>query len=232
MEAIRIWFNGKRNYKTGVKLYTIYGSDLLLKRSFLEPETEFKRKRLEEELEKLIRPATPGRAASAAPVGKPVIRVQLQPAPQTPQDSVKKYLWSENPDDVERSIHGRWKPLFVEMMDLVSRVGETSRSGEQFPGMAAEAGRMALRILDLDDQLEDIYAERKHYLEHGRLMEKHPYGEPCLDPTLIPAKLQNHQRYLREQKGKLEKNPDNTETALLVKKHEWFVTYYKKALQK
>lgn len=230
MESIRLWFNGKRDYASGVKLYSIHGSDLLLKRSFLEPETEYKRKRLEQELGKLIDAAKPSALPAERPAGsKPVIRVQI-PDPSAPQKG--KYVWSEKPDDVEQSLHLRWKPLFVEMMDLVSRVGDIAQLGEKDPEKEKEAGRMALRILDLDDQLEEIYEERTHYLNTGKQLEKYPYGEPCLDPVLIPAKLQNHKRYLREQKAKLTKKPDNTETAMLVKKHEWFCQYYESILKK
>lgn len=229
MESIRLWFNGKKDYATGVKLYSIYGSDMLLKRSFLEPETEYKRKRLEQELSRLLESSKPAPSVISPTGKKPVMRVQI-PDPAAPAKG--KYVWSEKPDDVEQSIHLRWKPIFVEMMDLISRLGDIAKLGEKDPEKQKEAGRMALRILDLDDQVEEIYQERNHYLNTGKQLEKYPYGEPCLDPVLIPLKLQNHKRYLREQKAKLAENPDNTETAKLVKKHEWFCQYYESILKK
>lgn len=53
MENLRTWLNGCRDYTSGVAIYNQYGTDPALKRMFAEPETDFKRKRLEKALEQL-----------------------------------------------------------------------------------------------------------------------------------------------------------------------------------
>jgi hypothetical protein len=255
MESIRLWYNGKRDYKTGVKLYALFGKDLQLKRAFLEPESDYKRNKLIEELAKLIKPVKPIIRVTASQferatreIGTDVKKngtdvLKTVTSVPIPPKKIYEYRWSENPDEVERTIHARWKKLYVEMMDLVNRLGDVAREGAQeAPGARIanhvkdpikekEAGKMALRILDLDDQLEEIYAERNYYIEKGKELVQFPYGQPCQDPALIPKKLDNAMRYARENRDKLKKDPSNTAAAELLKKHEWFCDHYKKALK-
>lgn len=225
MESVRIWLKGNKDYSTGAKLYQLYGKDLRLKSLFKLPENIFRKNMLLQELQKLC-PDVKAIKPASLPIKKPVEPAKKRPEPK------KEYVWSDKPDAVEQSIYSRWKPLFLEMMDLVSRVGDIAKQGEKDPAKELEAGRMVHRILDLDDELEELYAERQFYLDNGKEKVKFPYGDPCIDPILIPQKLQNHQRYLREQKRKLEKDPSSTEAALLMKKHQWFVDHYSKILKK
>lgn len=239
MEAIRIWLNGKQDYHTGVRLFAIYGNDLALKRSFAETiVTDYKKKRLLEVLEQLI---TTAPASSPAIPSKPIIRTpgvvkSLDPQkPTIPQSSpfpdfTPEKGWNENRDPTEQALHINWKPLFLELMNLTARVGDIARAGKTDPLKKIEAGRMALRILELDDQLDRIYQERDMYRKNGQLPDKRPYGEPCIDFKQMPVKLANHQRYVREYKSKLAKQPGNTDLAHQLQKHEWFVAHYKKEL--
>lgn len=241
MEAIRIWLNGKRDYKTGVRLYMIYGSDPALKRSFAENViSEYKEKRLMESLEAIL-VSSPKQSPSPSTTAKPVIRTPgivttlsghkspvLQPE-QIPDFTPEK-SWNQTRDATEEALHANWKPLFLELMNLTSRVGDMARAGKTDPLKKIEAGRMALRICDLDDQLDEIYKVRDQYKQSGQLPDQKPYGEPCIDFKQMPVKLANHQRYVREYRGKLEKNPADLKSAEQLKKHQWFVDHYKKEL--
>lgn len=214
----------------------LYGSDLLFKRALLEPRSEYKEKRLLEELGKLCPAAKPSITINPGPALAALATKQKNmPAVTIAKTSPLKrfrYEWSDSPDRVEISIHTRFKEKYVQLMNLVNRVGDIARLGEKDPGKEKEACNMALEILKLDDQLEDIYAERDYYLGNGKEIVKFPYGQPCEDPALIPMKLQNAQRYVRENNQKLIKEPGNTGIAMLIKKHQWFVDHYKKSLKK
>jgi hypothetical protein len=224
MESIRLWLNGNRNYAKGVQLYLAHGSDPTLKRIFSqEGESDFRKKRLVECLQNLLQPCK-----NPKPAPSPQKAAEPKPPVLIPGES----KWSDYMDEVEASLHAKWKPLFVEMMDLVTRVGDVAQAGAKDREKEMLAGKMALRILNLDDQIEAIYAERDHYLATGGMLEERPYGDPCIDPMLMPLKLANHQRYIRECKAKLQKDPSQTNLATLIKKHEWFVDYYSKQLNK
>ncbi|MBE2229964.1 MAG: hypothetical protein IAE96_04890 [Chitinophagaceae bacterium] len=239
MEAIRIWLNGKQDYLAGVRLFSIYGKDLALKRSFAEPlVTDYKKKRLREVLEQLISTVT---ASSVDIPAKPVIKTpghvtsfSASKSPISSNESIPDFTpekgWSDKRDPTEQALHINWKPLFLELMNLTARVGDIARAGKMDPLKKIEAGRMALRILDLDDQLDHIYRERDMYRKTGQLPDKRPYGEPCIDFKQMPVKLANHQRYVRDYKAKLAKQPGNTDLAHQLQKHEWFVAHYKKEL--
>jgi hypothetical protein len=225
MESIRLWLNGKRNYQKGVELYLAHGQDPTLKRMFSqEAESDYKRKRLYESLKALI--TTP------PPISKPVASPTKPPPAKGVVLIPGESRWNDFMDEVEASFHAKWKPLYVEMMDLVTRIGDIAQAGAKDKEKELLAGKMALRILNLDDQIEAIYAERDHYLATGGMLEERPYGDPCIDPMLIPLKLANHQRYIRECRAKLQKDPSQTNLATLIKKHEWFVDYYSKQLNK
>lgn len=140
--------------------------------------------------------------------------------------------WNEHMDEVEYALHAQWKPVFVEMMELSAKVGDLAREGKSDPYKKVAAGQMALRILDLDDLCDAFYDQREFYLKNGKLPDSRPYGEPCIDPNLIPSKLENHKRYAREYKTKLDADPCNLNAAAQLKKHEWFVDHYKKTLKK
>ena len=233
MESIKIWFNGKKNYDLGVKLYLQFGDNDLLKRLFQEkPPTPFKIQKLHEALEDLL--IKPEKSKQAEPKKETVIVSRLkEEAKQQEQFKTKKIYdagWSKDMDEVEQAIHLQWKPVFLEMMELCSKVGDVAREGMTDPYKEIAAGKMALRILDLDDQCDELYSQRDHYLANGSLPDQRPYGDPCIDPKLMPVKLKNAERYVRRLKNELRENPENLKAAENLKKHEWFVAYYKKEL--
>jgi len=232
MEAIRIWLNGRRNYEAGVKLYRLYGKDALLKRLFAEPViSPFKIKKLKESLEGLLS-ASP--ATVLPTINEPAI-VQVEKVVDVPAPVVKEVLttgWNKEMDATEAELYKEWKPLFVELMNLSSRVGDLAREGKTDPYKKIAAGEMVIRICDLEDAVEEIYDRRDYYLAHGKLPEKWPYGEPCLDPMLQPQKLANAERYIREYKNKLLRKPGDPRATEQLEKHEWFAAYYKKILKK
>lgn len=245
MEAIRIWLNGHRDYKAGVILYNTYGTSNLLKRLFAESgETTFKKEKLVAAFQEMIRGASSVTKIDTGVQKRPTSGSKFetkksQPSPGTPQALLIKQPhknpgtgWSREMDDVESALFNEWKPLFSERNDLCSRIGEIARLGEKDKARELEAGVMALRILDLDDQCDQYYSKRDYYLKNKSLPADRPYGDPCIDPKLIPLKLENAMKYVRFYKGKLLKDPGNSNFQKQVEKHEWFVQHYKKELNK
>ena len=224
MESIRIWLNGKRNYDAGVKLYMQFGNDALLKKLFTErPSTSFKEKTLVESLQKLMVKTVEKKQEVMVQKGVYVERVS--------KEKVYDGGWSREMDEVERALHLRWKPGFIEMNELCIKIRPLAIEGKTNKQKQIEAGKMALKILDLEDECYQFYEQRDHYMKHGELPDQRPYGEPCIDPKLMPKKLDSHQRQLREQKLNLKKDPASVNAAKLIKKHEWFISYYKKELK-
>lgn len=229
MDIIRKWLNGSRNYTDGIKLYSVFGRDDKLKRMFAnEGPSDFKKKKLAEVLQGMLSE----QPASSAPRKTSDKTIKEAPAPVVVQPFVNKdKKWSQQRDEVEEAMYQQWKPLFAEMMNLTARVGDIARLGEKDTLKKIEAGRMALRICDLDDELDEIYLQRDQYLQNGQKPVSFPYGEVCIDPMRMPLKLANHQRYVREYKAKLAQKPDNVKFAEQIKKHQWFVDYYSNKLK-
>jgi hypothetical protein len=215
MDVIRKWINGGRNYQVGVTLYLTFGDDDTLKKLFTqEHETEYKRKRLLAALQELINT----KKDAVEPIQSNSSRTQ-EPPPKTDLNS-----WPQEPisDKVISALKARWRPKFAEMMSLSQRLWDMTT--------VSERGEAAHRILDLDDQCDEIYAERDFYLAYNRLPDTR-HTESVTDPLKWPQKLANAQRYVRDYRIKCAKYPDNPRFAAKLKQYEEEVKRYKSLLK-
>lgn len=214
MEEIRSWVNGERKYTEGVELYVKYGKDQQLKRLFtIEAESDFKRKKLLDALQQLLKVPT-------------VPKTQLAPVVAIQKTFDNPSKWPAKMDEVVNALFQQWKPMFAERNDLFIRLFTPARAGFE-----AEAGRIAHRILDLDDEIDLLYEKRDQYLEHGTLVEEKKPKTWVVDPIKQAVKLKNHERYAREFKAKLKKDPANVKAAAKLKEHEEAIEFYKQQLK-
>lgn len=216
MDGIREWLNGTRNYDAGVQLLLQHSGNAKLKRLFTsEAASDFKRSLLGKELAALV---------TGAAVAKQVQEEQQQQVVQ--RVAVAHNGWPQQMDEVLQALHAQWKPLFSELNALSSRLYDVAKAGKQ-----DEAGRMAHRILDLDDECDGIYEKRDHYLEHGKLPNQAAPGGAVVDPLKWPLALSNAQRQLREARLRLQKAPNNERIAATIRKNEGLVAHYKQLLK-
>lgn len=220
MDAIRTWLNSARNYAAGARLYFIHGNNASLKRVFSEPASDFKRKRLQEELTKLI-------------TKKEIIvkKVAVTKEKAIEHIAVSDRKWPDKMDATVAALKEKWKPLFAEMMNLSSRIFEVAKAGQKDPAQKQEAGRMAHRICDLDDACDAIYQQRDYYMEYKKMPEEKKPMELVVDPVKMPVALENARRYVRQYKNKLKKKPGDVNAAEKIKLYEWAVTEYMKLLK-
>ncbi len=226
MDDIRRWFNGQRNYDAGVKLYLVHGKDPQLKRLFtVEGYTPFKLQKLTSALDAILSgKPVPVKSTPVLKTGTAVSKIETLPSPPQPK-------WNKDRDEVEQALWLQWKPVFAEMMNLMARIGDVARAGITDPAKEEEAGRMALRILDLDDMCDTLYYNRDYYQQYKELPREEKPIEISLDYLLWPKRLANHKRYVRKFKNDLVKDPSNIEKAALLQKHEWAVSEYEKLLK-
>lgn len=216
METIRAWLNGAKNYDEGVKLLLEHSRDAKLKRLYTtEGASDFKRGLLQKELQKLL---------SGAVVHQQVVQQEQEKVVQLVAKAHNG--WPSPMDEVVAALHAQWKPLFSEMNALSSRLYDVAKAGNE-----AEAGRMAHRILELDDQCDAIYDKRDFYLEHGKLPHEPTPKGIVTDPAKWPLALQNAQRQLRESRLKVKDDPTNEKKAATLKNNEAKVQYYKEKLK-
>lgn len=204
-EPIVSWLNGSRNYQEGVNLYLKYGTDRLLRNCFLEPiETPFKQKKLVECLRELLQNCNKEKKI-------------VQEAKEVVTVSGKQ--WPETTDEILKSLRDRWRPLYGEMTMLQGRLHEVANQGARDPAKKEEARQMAQRILELEEAVYEIYAEKEYYTEHGKL----PVAVKAIEEniTLEAAYRQksNLERYLRDLANKLSRSElsDHKRTKWLTK---------------
>lgn len=218
--AIKAWLNGPRKYEDGADLYLQYGRDENLKRIFREPASDYKKKKLGESLRDLLHKSTSVKA-----------KVEVEKKAAVESVALNDRRWPKERDATLSALHEKWKPMFAEMMNLMSRIYDVALEGKTDVAKKKEAGAMAHRILDLDDECEDIYTLRDHYLKHGRMpnVEETPL-EVVVDPKKWPVALENCRRYVRQYKNKLKNKPDDVNAAKQLARYEWGVEYYMKQL--
>jgi hypothetical protein len=227
VEQIKHWLNSHQDYDAGVQLYLQHGKDSILRSLFTrEEQTPFKKQRLLKALRDLYEaekhPASEKKQAQLTVTQTAIPQYKHWPAhPMT--DAVLLALWNQ------------WKPLYGEMMDLQHRVYEVAFQGQTDTNKKMEAGQMALRILELDDQVEFIYAQRNFYYQHNRLPEERKQEEEVIvDPVKWAIELKNNERYVRDYKLKLAKDPHNKlapKWAMTLKEKQAEVAKYKKLLK-
>lgn len=217
MDDVRNWLNGNKNYDEGVKLLVKYSSDERLKRLYqIEGATDFKRNRLLQELQKIY---NSGAKTHHSPL------TTHQPTHHSPLTIANPSKWPVKMDEVVAALFQQWKPLYSERNDLCSRLYDVAKQNE------SQAGKMAHRIMDLDDAIDIIYDKRDYYLQHGHLLNESKPKKFVVDPIKMPLALANAERYVRTFKNKLKKHPENVKTAAKLKQWEETVIYYKKELK-
>lgn len=238
MEIIRDWLNGTRNYRIGVKLYLEYGNDAVLKSLFKkESETAFKRQRLEEALKDIVYKQSKSKAAGkdeTEDIAAQVIlsqdeteRTEQLNAEELQGSKIGKVIsdnrWGDGSDVVLNTLRREWETAFSEMKMLQHRLLDIPDDLERCAA--------AHKIIELDKQIDELYAKRDHYKEKGKLPHEKDEKRQAIDPVKWPVKLQNAERYIREYKVKLKKDPTNERYARKVKEHEETRDYYKKLLK-
>jgi hypothetical protein len=218
MDLLKQWLNGPRLYADGVDLFVSHSRDKKLNALFRnEAETEYKRKRLVLEIEKLIS------KASTDPV---------QQYPQQPKQILQSG-WPARPiaDPVIAALYEQWKPLYDEMLNLQARIYDVAVIGMDNDLKHLEAGTMAHRICDLDDLCDEIYSKRDYYYANGKLPAVEATRKLITDPTKWASELENLKRYERRYVDLLQKHPQHRLAAKratqLVKVREDILLYKK-----
>lgn len=226
MESIRQWFKAGRPYDEGVQLYIKHGTDSVLKMIFTREErTAFKVAKLQEALRQLLpRPAT---------TACPTISTSLPPAPL---ETKKPHAWPPLPieDQVLKALWEQWRPKYAELKSLQQRLYHVALGGKTDVNKRLEAGQMAHRILDLADDVEALYIERDHYLDTGSLISHSTSEAEVIDPVRWATELKNNERYVRDYKAKLAKEPNHKNAvkwADKLKEKQALLAKYKKLLK-
>jgi hypothetical protein len=220
MDDVKAWLNSNHDYNAGASIYLKYGKDKLLHKMFSEPPSDFKRKRLHQALLSIYN-SQKQTTRDVAETKEAVITRTVS----------ADHQWPDDPDEVLAALKAKWKPLFAEMMHLSTVIYDVALKGEKDEASKQEAGRIAHRILELDDCCDAIYEQRDYYLKEKRLPAEHQEPDDLVvDPKKIPLALQNAQRYAREYKTKIAKEPANEKAAAKLKHWQGRMAHYKKEL--
>lgn len=238
MKEIIHWLNSSRDYKEGVQLYLQHGTNPVLKKVFGEGQNEFKAKKLYEALLQLVAEDvnSPKKPQESETLDTKIADSQEVVQPVKPQESPKAVIkelrkgWPSVMDETVSALHGEWLQLFSEKKNLQSRIYEIAKAGQQDEAKHREAGAMAHRILDLRDACNTIYSRRDYCLQHGHLPETTKPLELPANPLQYPKALANYERYVRDYKAQLTKNPAHKTAHQQIEKYQWGINQLKKLM--
>lgn len=202
--ALKAWMSGARNYAKGVVLYRMFGRDDELKKIFSSGETAARKQRLIQAIDDLINPKAPV-------LPEHVTRIQLRP--------------SAGPEDP--TIAG----LKAQAIPLLKKRDAIHSKLLLIP-TDEERGKAAHELLDLDDQVDEIYNRIRYYEQHKALPKEELHFDPITDPARWPHRYETCGRYVRRYQEKLDKDPDNESAKKKLKEYEAEQLYYAKKLGK
>ena len=204
MNEIKDWLQ-TQDYVEGIRLYLEHGQDATLKRLLTsEKKTEYKQQRLEKGLRDVL-------------AGNQISKPKEQPAP-----SQKSWPLDAAKDDVLKALRSEWLRKFKEMQDLRSQLMLLPNDDQR--------GEAAHRILNLDDECDEIYGKRDYYLQFGRLPDRSDDQEYIKDPIKQAERMEILQRYIRRERQNLRKDPGNVGAAArkakFIKEYNYYATRF------
>lgn len=202
MQPLKDWLNSGRPYDSGVALYMQYGDDRQMKELFKEHRTSFKEKKLVELLKGLINKST---------------EVKQKEATQTTKlkvENTSTHGWPAKLSKELAALKAVWLPLFKERENLCARLYDVALLGKLDKNKEMEAGQMGHRILDLQDEIKDIYQRRDYYLQHGSFPGREQPFKPVVSAVKIPERRLTVRRYLTRLKNELAKPPTSDKVRL------------------
>lgn len=190
MQVIKDWLNGGKEYDAGVQLYLQHGDDKQMKDLFTEFRTPFKEKKLVELLKGLLHKSSDLKTATKKKEEKLVAETFGWPNKMTPELAALKAVWA---------------PKYKEQMNLCARLYDVAKLGKHDKNKEMESGQMAHRILNLRDEVKQIYFERDYYIEHGVFPGKEQVFKPVVADIKIAERRLTVRRYLTRLKNELAK---------------------------
>ncbi len=198
MELITRWLKGNRNFIIGKSLYASFGKDEALKKLFNQGETPFSKAKLATALEAIL-------------------NTQSSFQPHTSTDSFKAMPGSN--DSVLQAIQNAWKEKYAKMNLLRHELDKYEKRNDW--EAVAKCKTMVKEILELEQEVNQLWDKRDEYLENGKLpgVKENEFVIPE-DPVKLGKLIESLKKNIRRNKLKAKENPNRAEYAALVKDYE------------
>lgn len=179
-DNVRAWLAGAQNFIVGRALYKQIGTDDNVKQQLLKGEN----------------------AGTIALLRNAMQALLEQPAQKAIIGDSRASEMPASDDTVLKALREEWLPLYARMNYLRAAIDKYGESN--LPEVVAAREPVAFEILQLEDQCEQIWSKRSHYLEHGSLPElKQEEFTIPEDPRELAKLLQNIPRNIRRNRNKM-----------------------------
>ncbi len=241
MKDVQQWIQGPKHYRVGVMLYLKYGTNDLFKRALTtEEETSYKRKRLEKELSALCvskeQVTLTAKTVLDKQEKKPQPEIKKQNIKSTPAEPSSDQTANHQPrqwprsacrDDYEVTL---WEKAALLLKEIAALHAYLSTAQSDF-----ERRMYAFELLRKDDELDKVYDNRKAYRTDCVKESTTDDIEYVTDPYLMAKRLDNLKRYIRREKGNLEKHGETVDRRerldMYVKEYNYYAGKMEKPLK-
>lgn len=190
MEAIKLWLDNPQDYRIGVHLYRLFGGNSFQALLFAQAETAFNKKRLIEELSKLL---------AAAPAASEQKNVPLQ-AKSKAAKVARASDMADAPPEIKEVVEQR-KRLYNESRDCFARMKGSKSKEERF--------ELAKTIRKNFFEINKIWAITNHFDKTGEIKQRVVFEEKLdnMDYVTLNQKFEAHYKYvMKNQKDETKKD--------------------------
>ena len=201
MRTVQNWLKSSRNYHAGLVIIQPYCTDKKLWQWITAGNTPDRLKKLVELAEQLV---------SEKPKAT-VIQVAIPQIRSTTDRSLTQRV-TEMPlsdDPILQSIQLEWKAPYTRMKFLQQKLDEYGESNR--PEDVAACYSICKEIVELDAEINAVWAKRDYYLEHGKLPDQTAPDEFVVptDPKELAKVIEATKKGIRRNRLKAKNEPDN-----------------------
>lgn len=181
METIKLWLDNPQDYLIGVHLYRLYSGNGFQTLLFAQAETAFNKKRLIEELSRIVATAT----AANEPKHEPLKAQNKAAKPLKPSDQ------DNAPAEIKEVVAER-KKLYNVSRDCFAIMKKSKDKEERF--------QMAKLIKMNFYQINKIWAITNHFDKTGEVKKQEVYNEDLaeLDHVTLNKRFESHYKYVKK----------------------------------
>lgn len=225
VETISAWLNGTRDYRMGVELFKIFGSDTVLKNAFAKGETHFNSKRLHEEMLKIFNhlnsdnngkskhratTLSGGQGLPCEEKAKPA-NIDIADAIDNTVKKIKESVEIINPE-LFQVTRQRAISVYKQAMDkravLFNMVPSEQYQDPNTQDAVEARSQLAIEVVNFYNLASQLFDDADYVKIHGRLPDHEPeqQEDPIdkLQPHEIKQALDNARKAFNKLKGKEE----------------------------
>lgn len=199
-QLVENWWKNGKSWRGGIIILTQIGYDQSIIDQIKATRNDYAMKLLEDAMNKVLE------------CNSPIQKQEPEKPDEMPEDS----------NAVLQALRQEWLPKYT-TMNLLRHKLDPLLDDDSDAAMI-KRGKIALEILELEQECMTIWAKRDHYIKHGKLpMASDDQDDdlmPVVDPFKAANRIKNLKIYITRYNREIQKDPSNAKAAELLCKYQ------------